>query len=157
MSTTSARSTRRILVGGLAAAAIAAPLTLAAAPAQAATLNGCTVNPLTPSVVTIAGVKRLQYRVQVSCAANRIVQIRDFRYESDAPAGLAGDDFLGSVTHLRTFAGAGSVTLVSYGVLFNTEAGNEEIYHRTSFRVATIGGVTGWTAFQNSATRSVAS
>lgn len=155
MSATPSRSTRRILVGGLAAAAIAAPLTLAAAPAQAATLNGCTVNPLTPSVVTIAGVKRVQYRVQVSCAANRIVQIRDYRYESDDPAGLAGDDYLGNVVHLRTFAAAGAATLISYGALPNTESSNEEVYHRTSFRVATISGVTGWTSFQNSGIRSV--
>lgn len=155
MSAAPSRPTRRILVGSLAAAAIAAPLTLAAAPAQAATLNGCTVNPLTPSVVTIAGVKRVQYRVQVSCSANRIVQIRDYRYESDDPAGLAGDDYLGNVVHLRTFAGAGSATLVSYGALPNTESSNEEVYHRTSFRVATIAGVTGWTSFQNSGIRSV--
>jgi hypothetical protein len=155
MSATSSNKGRRILVGGLVAAAIAAPLTLASAPAQAATLNGCTVNPLTPSVVTVAGVKRVQYRVQVSCAANRIVQIRDWRYESDSPAGLAGDDFLGSVTHLRTFASAGSVTLISLGGLPNTESSNEEVYHRTSFRVATISGVTGFTSFQNSGIRSV--
>lgn len=153
----SARRTkaRRIAVGTLAAAAVAVPLGLAPAPAQAATLNGCTVNPLTPNKVSIGGVWRMQYRVQVSCAANRIVQIRDYRYEADAPAGLAGDDYLGNVVHLRTFAGAGAVTLTSYGAVPNTESGNEEIYHRTSFRVATINGVTGWTSFQNSGTRSV--
>ena len=155
MSTSSSSKGRRILVGGLAAAAIAAPLSLASAPAHAASLNGCTVNPLTPSVVTVAGVKRVQYRVQVTCAANRIVQIRDYRYESDAPLGLAGDDYLGSVVHLRTFASAGSVTLSSLGGLPNTESSNEEVYHRTSFRVATIGGVTGWTGFQSSGIRSV--
>jgi len=144
-----------LVAGGLAAAALAVPLGLAAAPAEAATLNGCTVTPLTPSVVTIAGVKRMQYRVQVSCSANHIVQIRDYRYESDAPAGLAGDQYLGGVVHLRTFAGAGSVTLASYGALPNTESSNEEVYHRTSFRVSTINGVTGWTSFQNSGIRSV--
>lgn len=155
MSAAPSRKTRRLLIGGLAAAALAAPLGLAAAPAQAATLNGCTVNPLTPSVVTISGVKRIQYRVQVSCTANHIVQIRDYRYEADDPAGLAGDQYLGGVVHLKTFASAGSVTLSSLGALPNTESSNEEVYHRTSFRVSTINGVTGWTSFQNSGVRSV--
>lgn len=157
MSASSPSKARRLLFGGLAAAALAAPLALASAPAEAATLNGCTVNPLTPTSVVVGGTPRLLYRVQVSCAANRIVQIRDYRYESDAPAGIAGDDYLGGVVHLKTFATPGSVTLSSLGALPNTEGGNEEVYHRTSFRVATISGVTGWTSFQNSGIRSVAS
>ena len=43
------------------------------------------------------------------------------------------------------------------GTLPNTEAGNEEVYHRTSFRVSTINGVTGWTGYQNSGVRGVVS
>ena len=37
----------------------------------------------------------------------------------------------------------------------NTEISNEEAYHRVSFRVATINGVSSWTAFENSLLRSV--
>jgi len=156
MSTSTTSQARRIVLGSLAAAAVAVPLALAPTQAEAATLNGCTVTPLTPSVVTVSGNRRILYQTRVTCAANRIVQIRDYRYESDAPAGIGGDDYLGGVVHLRTFAAGGTVTLASLGTLPNTEAGNEEVYHRTSFRVATIAGTSGWTAFQNSSLRSVA-
>ena len=157
MSTSSPSRTRRIVIGGLAAAAVAVPLALTPTQAEAATLNGCTVTPLTPSVVTVSGNRRILYQTRVTCAANRIVQIRDYRYEADAPAGIGGDDYLGGVVHLRTFAAGGTVTLASLGTLPNTEAGNEEVYHRTSFRVATIHGVTGWTGYQNSSVRGVVS
>ena len=40
-------------------------------------------------------------------------------------------------------------------VVTSTENSNEEAYHRTSFRVATINGVSNWTAFQNSPVLSV--
>lgn len=152
----SGSKTRRIVIGGLAAAAVAVPLGLSPAPAHAATRAGCTVTPLTPSVVNVGGTPRVLYRTQVSCAANRIVQVRDYRYESDAPGGLAGDDYLGNRVHLRTFSSAGNVTFSSLGALPNTESSNEEVYHRTSFRVATINGVSAWTSFQNSGIRSIA-
>jgi hypothetical protein len=41
--------------------------------------------------------------------------------------------------------------VVFYAVVTNTEAGGEEVYHRTTFRVADINGVSGWTVFENSA------
>ena len=148
---------RRLVVGGLAAAGLALPLTLTSLPAQAATLNGCTVVPERPVVVgLVGGQPNVRFRTTVTCAKDRIIQIRDQRLEADAPAGIAGDQSYGSTTYLRTFATAGTVHLTTYDVATSTENSNEEVYHRTSFKVATIGGVSGWTSFQNSPVRSVA-
>lgn len=157
MSTSTHGGARRAILGGLAAAAVALPLTLTSAPAEAATRNGCTVTPLTPFVQVLpGGARRMAYPTRITCVSNRIVQVRDRHYEADAPAGLAGDDLLSTGSHLRTFAVAGTVTLTAFGPVRNTEAGNEEVYHRTSIRVASINGVSGWTAFQNSGVRIVA-
>ena len=83
------------------------------------------------------------------------MQIRDQRREADAPAGIAGDDSYGSTTYLETFeSGATRVVFVN-DVVTSTENSNEEVYHRTSFRVATIDGVSGWTNFENSPVLSV--
>ncbi len=158
MSITKLAKIRRFAIGGAAAAAVALPLALASTPAQAATLNGCTVTPLAPVRVgtSVNGVPILRFSTRVTCATDRIIQIRDQRLESDAPAGVAGDDSYGTSVYLRTFAAAATVTFSTNDLVTNTESSNEEVYHRTSFRVATIAGVTGWTAFQNSALVSVA-
>ncbi len=72
------------------------------------------------------------------------------------PPGVAGDDFLGQTVHLRTFAVKGTVIVSARDLVPNTEPGWEEVYHRTAFRVATIGGVTPFTPYQNSPLRAVA-
>ena len=159
MFTTKLAKVRTLVLGGAAAAAVVLPLTLVTAPAQAATFNGCTVTPLTPTRIgtNAAGVPIVRYSTVVSCVKDRIVQVRDQRYEADAPAGVAGDDFYGSTTYpVKTFAVAGTVILSSSDLVTNTEFGNEETYHRTSFRVASIDGASGWTAFQDSGLLSVA-
>ena len=158
MSTSKLSKVRTLVLSGAAAAAVVVPLTLVTAPAHASTtLNGCTVTPLRPGPAQIsAGVVRTEHRTQVTCVADRIVQIVDERREADAPAGIAGDDFYGSRVYLHTFAQAGTVTLSTTDTVDNTEGGNEEVYHRTSFRVASITGVVGPTAFENSPVRSVA-
>jgi hypothetical protein len=158
MSTTKLAKVRTLVLGGAAAAAVALPLTLATGPAHASTsLNGCTVTPLRPDPAQILGGQvTSQYRTRVTCVANRIVQIVDRRYEADAPAGIGGDDFYGARTYLHTFASPGTVILSTRDVVDNTEVGNEETYHRTSFRVASINGVVGPTAFEDSPVRSVA-
>lgn len=152
--TTTRAKVRKLVVAGAAAAAVAVPLTMVAAtPAEAATRAGCTVTPLRPVQVGVtgAGVPIFRYDTRVTCARDRIVQIRDQRYEWDAPAGVGNDEFYGQSGYLLTFAVAGTRVVSTRDVVTNTEAGWEETYHRTSFRVATINGVTGWTAFQNSA------
>lgn len=150
MSTKFARI-RRAAMGTAAAAVVALPLALTSTPAQAATLNGCTVTPLAPvKVGQLGNVPVYRFSTRVTCLKDRIVQIVDQRWEADAPAGIAGDDFYGSTVHLRTFAVSGTVIVSANDVVTNTEAGFEEVYHRTAFRVATIGGVTPFTPFQNS-------
>jgi hypothetical protein len=160
MSTAKLAKVRRLAIGGAAAAAIALPLTLVSTPAQAATtLNGCTVTPLTPGPrvgTTPGGLPIVRFSTRVTCVRDRIIQMLDQRWEADAPAGIAGDDFYGATTYLRTFAVPATIVVSTNAVVTNTEFGNEEVYHRTRFRVATINGVSGWTAFENSGIRSVA-
>ena len=147
----------KLVVGGAATAAIALPLTMMAAPAQAATLAGCTVTPLTPVVVgQVGGQPNVRFTTRVTCAPDRIVEIRDNRREADAPGGIANDFNYGQTNYLRTFAAQGTILVSTTDRVTNTENSNEEAYHRTSFRVATINGVSGWTTFQNSPVRSVA-
>src|SRR6476469_7210004 len=106
MSNSTLAKVRKLAIGGAATAAVAVPLVLVSAPAEAATLNGCTVTPLTPVRVgtSAAGVPIVRFSTRVSCGQDRIVQIRDQRFESDAPAGVAGDDSYGSTIYLHTFA-----------------------------------------------------
>ena len=159
MSTTKLAKVRTLVLGGVAAAAVVLPMTLVTAPAHAATTrNGCTVTPLVPGTPQIlaGGQVVSQYRTRVTCVANRIVQVVDQRYEADAPAGIGGDDFYGSTTYLQTFASGGTVILSTTDTVDNTEGGNEETYHRVSFRVASIAGVGASTPFENSPVRSVA-
>ena len=147
----------KLVVGGAATAAIALPLSMMAAPAQAATLAGCTVTPLTPVVIgQVGGQPNVRFATRVTCAPDRIVQIRDNRREKDAPAGVANDFNYGTTTYLETFASQGTIIVATTDVVTSTENSNEEAYHRTSFRVATINGVSAWTSFQNSAVLSVA-
>ena len=156
-STSTVAKLRKIVIGGAAAAAVVLPVTMAA-PAEAATsLGGCTVAPIRPDRVgtTAAGLPIVRYSTRITCVKDRIVQVRDQRWEHDAPAGTANDEAYGSTTYLRTFASGATIVVSTRDVVTNTEPGNEEAYHQTSFRVASIGGVTGWTAFEASAVRSV--
>jgi len=150
---------RKLATAAAVAAAVAAPLALVSVPAQATTSsNGCTVTPLRPVRVgtNAAGVPQVRFSTVVSCTKDRIVQIRDQRYEFDAPAGVANDQFYGSETYLRTFAVTGTVTLSTTDLVTNTESSDEEAYHRVSFRVATINGVSAFTALEDSPRLSVA-
>lgn len=147
------RSTlRKTIAGSIAAAAVSLPLAMASAPAAVAATSrgGCTVTPLAPDKIGAS----IRFRIQVRCVKDRIVQVHQQRYEEDAPAGIAGDDFLGQTFFpVRTFAGPGTVILTSTIPMPNTERGAEEVYQRVRFRVASIGGVTAFTAFERSVTR----
>ena len=128
----------------------------AARPQWSTTLGGCTATPLRPVVVgQVGGVPQVRFSTRVTCAKDRIIQIRDQRREADAPAGIAGDDNYGSTTYLRTFDAQRTIVVSTLDLVTSTENSNEEVYHRTSFRVASINGVSGWTAFENSPQRSV--
>jgi hypothetical protein len=160
MPTTKLAKVRTLVIGGAAAAAVVLPLTLVTVPAQAATSNGCTVTPLTPVRVgtTAAGVPIVRFSTNVSCAAGRVVEISDQRREADAPVGIVGDDSYGSTTYVFPFVGAGATVATVTDVVTSTEGGNEEAYHRTSFRVFTLNnpGGSAWTAYQSSGVLSVA-
>ncbi|HEX8509111.1 MAG TPA: hypothetical protein VF635_06405 [Propionibacteriaceae bacterium] len=157
MSTKQLAKTRKLVMGGVAAAAVVLPLAMVSTPAQAATLSGCTVTPLRPVVVgQVGGQPNVRFSTRVTCLKDRIVQILDRRYEADAPAGPANDFLYGSTVHLRTFETPGTIVVSRTQVATSTENSNEEVYHRTSFRVSTINGVSAWTAFENSPERSVA-
>jgi hypothetical protein len=158
--TTKLAKVRTLVIGSAAAAAVVLPLTLVTVPAQAATSNGCTVTPLPPVLVgtTAAGVPIVHFSTNVSCAAGRVVEIKDQRREADAPAGISGDDSYGSTTHLVPFGTSGSTVVTVADEVTSTESGNEEVYHRTSFRVFTLTnpGGSASTAYQNSGVLSVA-
>jgi hypothetical protein len=147
---------RKFVISGAAAVAVALPLAMVSAPAEAATLNGCTVVPLRPVVVgQVGGVPQARFSTRVTCSKDRIVQIRDQRREADSPAGIAGDQSYGSTTYLRTFDSQRTIVVSTLDLVTSTENSNEEVYHRTSFRVATINGVSAWTSFENSPQQSV--
>ena len=147
---------RKFAISGAAAVAVALPLAMVSAPAQAATtVNGCTVAPIRPAVAQPGGVPQVRFATRVTCVGDRIVQIRDQRREADAPAGIAGDDSYGSTTYLETFESGSTRVVFTNDAVTSTENSNEEVYHRTSFRVASIGGVSAWTAFENSPVLSV--
>jgi hypothetical protein len=147
---------RKFAISGIAAVAVALPLAMVSGPAQAATVAGCTVVPLTPVVVgQVAGQPNVRFSTRVTCVGDRIVQIRDQRLEADAPAGIAGDDSYGQTNYLETFESGATRVVSVTDVVTSTENSNEEVYHRTSIRVATINGVSNWTSFENSSVRSV--
>ena len=60
---------RKFAISGAAAVAVALPLAMVSAPAQAATtLNGCTVDPIRPAVVgQVGGVPQVRFATRVTC------------------------------------------------------------------------------------------
>ena len=54
----------------------------------------------------------------------------------------------GRTGYLKTFATSGFTVVWTRDTVTSTEPSNEEVYHRTSFRVATINGTSDWTRFQ---------
>ena len=128
--------------------AVAAPFALAA-PAQAAGTNyACTVTPLRPVFAghNSAGVKLVDYQIQVRCSTDRYVNITQQRWEEDDWPN--GDDHLGTSTfsrHLNQYSG--TVTIHNVRTLVDGEIGNEEIYQKVSFQEGSNGvwsPYTGW-------------
>ena len=147
------KNTRRRVAGAIAAAALPVAAITGAGNAQAATLAGCTINPLNPiySYTNAAGVKVLDFRIAVNCAAGRHAHITQQIYEADPWPNP--DDLI--VT--RTFVASGVTVLHSRVALPNTEAGSEEMYQRVRFWVhGNNGVVSATTAWQNSAVLTIA-
>jgi hypothetical protein len=145
-------------------AAIVLPLGLVA-PAQAATIGGCTAVPLKPQFVgfdTPRPTKLVSYPVSVSCQFLRKIEVRERFYEIDAPTNSYQTQ--GSTTLTWSFVTDGSRTLRGANrLLLDTdlpgpsESGAEEIAHKISFRVWTNAdtAVTAWTAWENSSQLSI--
>ena len=97
------KNTRRIAASG-AVAAIAA-IGFAGA-AQAGCTSSCTATPYTPtySYTNTSGVKVLQYKIQVTCSANRTATVEQYRMEEDT----FSDDTIGHTTYNRSFSSAGT-------------------------------------------------
>ena len=129
--------------------AVAAPFALAA-PAQAAGTNyACSVTPLRPVFAghNSAGVKLVDYRVQVYCNTDRYINITQERWEEDDWPN--GDDHLGNSAFSRYLGPAnGWHTIHNVRTLTNTEIGNEEVYHKVRHQEGANGvwsPFTGWT------------
>lgn len=133
-----------------AAASIVLPIAMAS-PASAATSSGCTVTPLKPIFAGFnsSGVKLVNYRVAVDCAAGRTVSITQQRYEEDGF--LNPDDYLGTTS----WTTSGTRVLNNVRTLVNTESGDEEVYHKVQFRVTSNGVTSPWTSYQKSSVLSI--
>jgi hypothetical protein len=149
---------RLALKAAVAAAALAVPIGLAM-PASATTSNGCTVEPRTPEFsghFTSSGIKKVYYKVDVTCAAGVFVTIQEERWEDD-PVG--GDDFIGSSTLTNDFsAGAGTVTRTIEATLPDTDDFGdmyEEMYQRIKFKVTSGPVTSSYTAWDYSGTRAI--
>jgi hypothetical protein len=113
------------LVGGPAALA---------APAQAAVQKpACTVTPLTPKHTGFqSGKKIIDYRVQVHCKRERVVNIVQHRFEDDP----FFNDYLGKKHWNNVAVGKDkTVTLSSKWLLGNHDPeGWEEVFHKVKFQ-----------------------
>lgn len=143
------KNVRRIAATGAAAAIAAIGV---AGSAQAVSTSGCTVTPFTPTYHhhNAAGNKVLQYKIRVTCAANRTATVYQQRKEEDT----FSDDTIGTSTYTRVFGAAGTKYIYFYGVLPDTELGKEEMYHRIKLRVSSNGVVSPWTGYHKSGVRS---
>ncbi|MEK0154777.1 hypothetical protein [Arthrobacter oryzae] len=136
--------------------AVAAPFALAA-PAQAAGTNyACSVTPLRPVFAghNSAGVKLVDYRVQVYCNTDRYINITQERWEEDDWPN--GDDHLGTSyfsRHLNQYSG--TVTISNIRTLVDGEIGNEEVYQKVRFQEGSNGVWSPYTGWYNSGVTSM--
>lgn len=139
-----------------AAAAIALPLGMAL-PAHATTSNGCTVTPLKPVFAGFnsSGVKLLDYKISVTCSADRTANITQKRYDQDWPD---ADDLLGTSTFTRSFGSSGgSTTISNVRTVVDTDPFDayEEDYQQVHFSVTSNGVTSPYTSYQSSAVLSI--
>jgi hypothetical protein len=143
-----------LLALGLGAAAV--PVALAA-PAQANTTSyGCAVTPLQPVFAGFnsAGVKLVDYRIQVRCYSDRYVNISQERWEEDDWPN--GDDYLGTSyfsRHLNYWSGP--VTISNVRTLVNGEIGNEEVYQKVRWQEGSNGVWSPYSGWKSSAVTSM--
>ena len=149
---------RRLSIGAALLGVAAAPVALAVPASAATTLQGCTVNPLTPVFAGwTAGVKQVRYNVAIACTPDRTVQVEQVVIEDDTAPDV--DDPI--VVRSNSIPSGANGLFDTRGIkeaLPDTEGGPEEMYHNVRFRVTpTATGVPGpWTAFERSGTLTIA-
>ena len=95
-------------------------------------IRGCTVTPEDPR--DLRG-NRVDFRIEVDCNEDRIVQIRQLRYE-DERGPRRSDDFLGHSHFTVKVNDDDKKTIHSVDHVRNLDRrGDEEVYHLVSFRV----------------------
>ncbi|GHJ48902.1 hypothetical protein Cs7R123_62440 [Catellatospora sp. TT07R-123] len=151
-------TSRRLVRALLVAAALAAPIAVAA-PAHASTAsNGCTVTPKTPyhnGDFTAAGLKRIAYEVEITCVAGVTITVEEQRWEEDANQ---SDDFIGDSSLVRAFPTADTITWTITGTLPDTDDlfdMYEEMYQKVHFKVTSGPVTSGWTNWERSGVRSI--
>jgi len=143
----------RLIVGGLVAASAAVPLALATMPAEAATSSGCTATPLKHVFAGFnsSGVKEVRYSVSVTCSGDRSITVEQRRYD----AVPSPDKYLGQSVLKHSFDKSGSVRISVTRALPETGPGNERMYQKIRFRVASHGVTSSWTSWQASPVLSI--
>ena len=126
---------------------LALPLAVAGS-ASSATLGGCTVTPLKPTLdhIDSKDTSWIKYETRVSCDAGRSIEIQDERLEYD---NLSANDYYGTAIYNLMFDSADTRYVSVVKVLPDADGlfdKNEEMYHQTGFQVTyDNGSVSGWT------------
>jgi hypothetical protein len=121
-----------------------------AAPAQAATSStACSVKAVAPAFAghTAAGVKLVDYKIQVHCDKARKVNVKQERWEDDytITPPFNGNDFLGASSWNNLSVGAGqTITIHNVRTLVNGEPGNEELFHKAAVQEGVDGLWSAW-------------
>jgi hypothetical protein len=138
---------RKALLALTGIAALAMPLAVAGS-ASAATLGGCTVTPLKPTLDHIDSKDKswIKYETKVYCDAGRSIEIQDERLEYD---NLSANDYYGTAIYNLTFDSADTRYVSVVKVLPDADGvfdEVEEMFHATGFQVTPYDGpASGWT------------
>ncbi len=132
---------RIALISGVSLAFIAAPLATAPAVQATQTKAGCSATALRPIYVRTnpAGKKVIDYRIRVTCDANRRIIIGQRFWEDDSALRGGNDRIAKDEVHRPYFSTKRTIILHAYRVLVDTERGEEEVFHDFKFRVRSNG------------------
>src|SRR6476660_6313921 len=123
----------------LSAAALAAPVVLAAPAHASTTASGCTVTPRKPvftNTFTGDGRKKIEYKVDITCEAGRTANVTQQRMEQD---NLSSDDLQGTTHYNVHFNSRTTVTKSAVQALPTDGIGEgqdyAEVYQTVTFHV----------------------
>jgi hypothetical protein len=139
-----------VLIPAITLGLIGGPVALAGPATASTSERGCTVDPLKPTKQNQRDRNiKVDFRIHVNCKGNKIVQIRQQRFEDDRGR---NDDLLGKSRFRESFDRRDdSVTIHSYDYVTNGP-GSERVYQLVSFRVrnGNSGNWSNWTAWEMS-------